>query len=317
MDVFAAQAPPLPIAVAYSGGADSSALLLACAARWPGQVVAWHVHHGLQPAAERFVRHCAERCAQIDVPLLVECIDARAVGGQSPEEAARAGRYAAFDRLACIGHAGTPIASAALAHHADDQAETVLLALSRGAGLPGLAAMPAHWRRGDLHYWRPLLEVEGRAIRAWLALRGERWVEDPTNAAPDYLRNRIRLELVPRLEQIFPGWRQTFARSARHAAQAQRLLEEIAGQDLAACGSPPRIAALQQLSDARQANLLRYWLRSAHGVIPSSAQLDELQRQITACRTRGHRLSIRVGAGQMRRSEDVLLWEETDRAALP
>ena len=308
MDAFAAQAPALPLAVALSGGADSSALLVACAERWPGQVRAWHVHHGLQAAADDFERHCAALCARWDVPLQVRRVDARHAPGQSPEDAARQRRYEAFDALAGADSSGVAIKTVVIAQHADDQVETVLLALSRGAGLPGLAAMPARWRRGDADYHRPLLAVPGPAVRAWLRQRGENWVEDPSNQNPRYTRNRIRAQLLPALETVFPEFRATFARSARHAAQAQTLLRELAAQDLTACGNPPRLQALRALSPARQANLLRHWLASAHGQTPSAAQLAELQRVLAACATRGHHIALRVGRGQALRQGEHLVW---------
>jgi tRNA(Ile)-lysidine synthase len=143
-------APALPLAVAYSGGADSTALLIACAGRWPGQVVAFHVHHGLQAAGDDFERHCRNICAALTVPLYVQRIDARHAQGESPEAAARHARYKAFEALAQMNKALIAIQSVAIAQHADDQVETLLLALSRGAGLSGLSAMPATWQRGGL-----------------------------------------------------------------------------------------------------------------------------------------------------------------------
>ena len=309
MDAFAASAPALPLAVAFSGGADSTALLLACAKRWPGQVQAWHVHHGLQAAADGFERHCAALCARLRVPLRVQRVDARAAPGQSPEAVARARRYEAFDALALAEHAQSAIKTVVIAQHADDQAETVLLALSRGAGLPGLAAMPAHWRRGGLAYARPLLGVPAPAIRAWLRARGQGWVEDPSNADERYTRNRIRARLLPVLQELFPAFRATFARSAAHAAQAQDVLAEVAAQDLAACGQPPRLAALRQLGPARRANALRHWLLAAHGQTPTQAQLAALQAQIEACATRGHRIDLKLGQGRVRRVGEVLQWQ--------
>lgn len=315
MDAFAARRPALPLAVAYSGGADSSALLLACAGRWPGQVVAWHVHHGLQAAADEFERHCRAQCARLGVPLTVRRIDARAPRGQSPEDTARRGRYEAFEALALESRARVAINTIVIAQHADDQVETLLLALSRGAGLPGLAAMPAHWRRGTLDCWRPLLAVPGPAIRAWLHARGERWIEDPTNLDQRLTRNRIRARLLPALEAAFPRFRHTFARSAGHAAQAQALLAELAAQDLQACGAPPRIAALRALSAGRRANALRHWLQVVHGQTPTAAQLRALQGQLEACATRGHGIDLRIGQGRVRRAGEVLAWLPPAEAA--
>ena len=308
LDVFAASAPGLPLAVALSGGADSTALLLACVQRWPGQVAAWHVHHGLQAAADDFERHCVALCQRLGVPLQVQRVDARAAPGQSPEDAARRHRYEAFDALACVHAAQGAIKTVVIAQHADDQVETILLALSRGAGLPGLAAMPARWQRGALAYARPLLAVPAASIRAWLRQRGEGWIEDPSNGDPRFTRNRIRARLLPALQDAFPSFRSTFARSAAHAAQAQHILLEVAAQDLAACGQPPRIAALRALGPARQANALRHWLRTAHGQTPSSAQLAALQAQIQACGTRAHRIELKVGQGRVRRAAGVLCW---------
>jgi tRNA(Ile)-lysidine synthase len=305
---IAAFAPGLPLAVGFSGGADSTALLLACARRWPGQVRAFHVHHGLQAAADDFEAHCRVVCARLEVPLDVRRIDARHATGESPEDAARRARYASFLVLAQVGSGHGAIKSVALAHHADDQVETVLLALSRGAGLAGLAAMPATAVRDGLTYHRPFLSLSGVEIRDWLAMQDLPWIDDPSNGDARYTRNRIRHGLLPALAQVFPQFRATFARSAAHAAQAQALLVELAQQDLLAVGAPPQIAALQALSRARQANVLRHWLLRMHGCTPSAAQLEELLDQVAACTTRGHRLHIKLGTGFVERMGAVLDW---------
>lgn len=305
---MAAFAPALPLAVGLSGGADSTALVLACARRWPGQVRAIHVHHGLQAAADGFERHCADLCARLAVPLVVQRIDARPAPGQSPEDAARQGRYAALDAALQTVPAMAGIATVALAQHADDQVETLLLALSRGAGVAGLASMPAQWQRVGLPWHRPLLQVPGQAVRGWLRAQGEPWVEDPTNADLHYTRNRIRAQVLPVLEAAFPAFRDTFARSAANAAQASELLDEVAMADLAQVGTPPQLAALQALTRARQANVLRHWLRSVHRTTPSAAQLAELLDQVRACTTRGHRIRIKVGTGFVVRVEGGLDW---------
>jgi tRNA(Ile)-lysidine synthase len=307
-EAISAFVPALPLAVGYSGGADSTALLLACARKWPQQVRAIHVHHGLQDCADGFVQHCEAFCAQLNVPLEVHRVDARHAAGQSPEDAARSARYAAFKTVAQQQWALDPASSIALAHHADDQVETLLLALSRGAGLPGLSAMPAAWMRDGIQYHRPLIQVPGAKIRDWLHAQGVDWLTDPSNALQQFTRNRIRSRLLPVLDQAFPQFRQTFARSAAHAAQAQGLLEELAEQDLSATGVPPHIRRLQSLSRARQANVLRYWLKKNWRTSPSAAQLEELLHQLAACTTRGHSIQIKVGAGFVRRSNDVLDW---------
>lgn len=307
---IAAFSPELPLAVALSGGADSSALLLACAAKWPGQVVAIHVHHGLQAAADGFERHCVALCASQDVPLIVRRVDARHAPGDSPEDAARRSRYQALDNAVRSDDGTLVYRSVALAQHADDQVETMLLALSRGAGLPGLAAMPAQRERSGVTYHRPLLSVPAADLRVWLVQRGVAHVEDPSNSDQSLTRNRIRARLLPALEAAFPQFRATFARSARHAAQAQELLDGLAGDDLdrIASGQGLSITGLQRMSIQRQMNAVRHWLRTRHNVAPSAAQLRELQRQTAACTTRGHRIAIVVAGGCARRKGDFLYW---------
>ena len=304
--------PALPLAVALSGGADSVALIVACAEKWPGQVRAVHINHGLQAAASLFEDYCCTLCQRLNVPLQVQAVDASKQLGQSPEDAARQARYMAFSALAPAKYGDSAIQSIAIAQHADDQVETLLLALSRGAGLAGMSAMPPHWQRDGLDYYRPLLAVAGADIRTWLAQRGVPFVEDPTNQDEQFTRNRIRARLMPVLRAAFPQFLDTFARSASHAAQGQELLNELAEQDVHALAHGtdglPRIKSLQTLSRPRQANALRYWLKQNFQCVPSTAQLSELLDQLADCTTRGHRIHIKVGNGFVQRSSDVLTW---------
>ena len=281
------------IGVAFSGGADSTALLLTAQIRWPGRVMALHVHHGLQAAADQFEQHAQTFCDAHRIPFHGRRVDARHAPGQSPEDAARDARYLTLADLAT--DAG--VAWVLLAQHADDQAETVLLALSRGAGLPGLAAMPDAFERHGVRFGRPWLGVPAQALRNALMQGGHAFIDDPTNADQRFTRNRIRATLLPAWQQAFPGFREALARSAAHAAQGQRLLDELAAIDLAQTGEPPAIDMLRALGRDRQANALRHWLRRREAVAPSTAQLDELLDQIDACRTRGHRIHIKVAAG--------------------
>ena len=297
--------PDLPLGVAYSGGADSTALLLAAAQRWPGQVTALHIHHGLQAAADEFVRVCEATCARLNVPLQVLRVQAGNAAGQSPEDAARLARYAALARAATE----KGLAAVLLGQHADDQVETFLLALSRGAGLPGLASMAASFERGGVLFLRPLLQVPAAALRGWLLEHEIPFVDDPTNSDERYTRNRIRARLLPALAESFPQFRETFARSAQHAAQAQALLVEVAREDLTRVGASPAIAALQALSAPRQANVLRHWLLESHGATPSAAQLEQLLSQIAACTTRGHRIHLKVATGHVTRAGTVLRYD--------
>jgi tRNA(Ile)-lysidine synthase len=333
VDAIAAFSPELPLAVGYSGGADSTALLLACTEKWPGQVAAIHVNHGLQAAAEDFQKHCEAFCTQLGVPLWVQKTDAGAAPGQSPEDAARIARYQSFSAVNRIQQAQAAIKniayefpvfkSLALAQHADDQVETILLALGRGAGLAGLSGMAADWQRDGIAYCRPLLAVASADIRAWLAARGAAFIEDPSNTNEKFTRNRVRARLLPVLQEVFPHFRDTFARSATHAAQAQGLLDELAQADFAqfkaseanapanAASKPGLNVAMQDLtplSRPRQANVLRFWLKQQFNQIPSTAQLEELLDQVAACTTRGHQIHIKIGSGFVQRQGKFLTW---------
>lgn len=301
---LASWAASLPLGIAYSGGADSTALLHAAVTRWPGQVHALHVHHGLQSAADDFERHCAATCAALGVPLHTGRVDARHDSGDSPEDAARRARYATLAALA----SGQGLQDVLLAQHADDQVETMLIALGRGAGLDGLSGMPREMTRHGIRFHRPLLDVRASELRTWLAVEAIPFVEDPSNADERYTRNRIRRRVLPVLAEALPQFRETFARSARNAARAAALLTELGTLDLAGAGIPPSIDALRALSRERRANALRHWLRSVHAAVPSEAQLQQLLDQLEACRTRGHRIHLKVADGFVAREGACLHW---------
>ena len=292
------------IGVAYSGGADSTALLLAAVDLWPGRVCALHIHHGLQDAADEFQRVCSGLCSTLDIPLYALRVDARHEPGASPEDAARRARYRALGQVA----QRQGMLAVLLGQHANDQVETLLLALSRGAGLPGLAAMPEVLERGGARFYRPLLQTAPEPLRNWLQKSQTRFIDDPSNLDLRYTRNRIRAELLPVLAAAFPHFRETFARSAKHAAQGQRLLAELAAEDLLVVGIPPVIRLLHQLSSARQTNVLRHWLQQGHQTAPTAAQMAQLLNQVAACTTRGHQIDIKVGAGQVRRQGEQLAY---------
>ncbi len=290
--------------MAYSGGADSTALLLSALKQWPGQVVALHVHHGLQAAADGFEQHACEAGERLGVLVHVRHVKAAPAPGQSPEEAARTLRYLTLAEMA--EQAGA--ACVLLGQHADDQAETLMLALSRGAGLPGLAAMPERFERHGALFGRPFLGLPGRLLREVLAEQQCSFVEDPTNSDTRYTRNRIRAVLMPAWERCFPGFPALLARSAGHSAQAQSLLDDLARIDGHQTGLPPTLAGLQALSRERQGNLVRYWLRSVHGMAPSTAQLDAVLDQVAVCTTRGHRIHLKVARGFVTRNGTALLF---------
>ncbi|QLF94824.1 tRNA lysidine(34) synthetase TilS [Pseudomonas sp. ABC1] len=252
--------------VAFSGGLDSTVLLHAVATlatRRPlPEVRAVHVHHGLQAVADAWVGHCQAVCDALQVELSVRRVQVD--GGSSLERAAREARYAAFQALLGPGELLLQ------AQHQDDQAETILYRLLRGAGVRGLAAMPAGRPLAAGHLLRPLLGVPRSALQAYAERHGLVWVEDPTNADTRLARNFLRREILPRLCLHWPQAPAVLARAAMHQAEAQGLLQELAESDLRTCHSSLPLdwlefpcldlEALRQLSDARQRNLLRHWL---------------------------------------------------------
>jgi len=300
------------LAIAYSGGLDSTVLLQVAQALWPGAVVAIHVNHGLQAAAPAFEQHCAEVCRTLGLPLVVmpACIDVRP--GDSLEEQARIARYALLE----AGASGQSCDVVWLAQHANDQAETVMLALSRGAGVAGLAGMAASFNVGKVRFGRPLLATPQSVLRSAAATHQWTFVDDPTNADVRFARNRFRQDVMPALIAAAPGAVAALSRSARHCGQASGLLVDLAGIDMAQIGQPPALAGLRKLTPARQANVLRVWLHGLTGRAPSTAQLDELVKQVAAARTRGQRIDIKVGSGRVVREKSCLQYVPSETARL-
>jgi tRNA(Ile)-lysidine synthase len=266
--------------VAVSGGIDSVVLLHAMSALRSGgppfglRVV--HVDHGLQAQSPDWAGDCAQLCRKLGVPFEVLHLRLAAAAGESVEARAREARYAALARQLRPGE------WLLTAHHEDDQLETLLIQLMRGAGVAGLAGMPAAAPLGAGRHGRPLLGVDRAAIAAYAAEHALAFQRDPMNDDPRFDRGWLRSELLPRLRSRWPAAAATVSRSAAHLAQASRLLGELARTDAlaAADGSRLSVAALQGLSRDRQANLLRAWLRE-HGLRPPpaarlAAVLDEL-----------------------------------------
>ncbi len=278
------------VAVAYSGGLDSSVLLhrvQAAGAAHGWKVHAFHVHHGLSPQADAWLAHCAAQASALGVRFDSRRIEVDA-GAGGIEGAARLGRYAALGAM-CRAH---DVPLLLTAHHQDDQAETVLLQLLRGSGVAGLSGMdqvnqaPALLGDPDLFMGRPLLSLSRAELEEIAAAHAIVHVEDASNADPRYARNALRHQVMPLLAAQFPGFVQRFARSARHAQSAQRLLVELATQDLAACigieggGDSLDLDVLQSLSSERIDNLLRYWFGLRGVRMPSTAWLQEMRSQL-------------------------------------
>jgi tRNA(Ile)-lysidine synthase len=270
--------------VGYSGGLDSHVLLHALAglrANHRFSLCAIHIDHGLQPASADWGRHCARICAALDVPYVMESIRVDGVAEEGLEAAARRARYAAFASMLVPGDI------LLTAHHGDDQAETVLLQLLRGAGVAGMAAMPAQAMIGPARIVRPMLGFTRTCLHAYAQAHQLEWVEDPSNRDTHQRRNFLRTEILPRLTRYWPSPATMLARTARHAAEAMGLLDEVADADLGICRhavthSPQALSvdALTALSAPRQRNLLRYWLRQQGFLAPTTRHLDEVLGQV-------------------------------------
>lgn len=271
------------IAIAFSGGRDSMVLLDALHRIAPECGVALcavHVHHGLSANADAWAQFCAAECAKRHIPLDVQRVSIDRKGGASLEATARTARYAALASAAAD--------FVALAHHADDQAETLLLQLMRGAGSHGLAAMPRQ-RAGASGpaLMRPFLALPRTALAAYARAQALAWVDDESNADVDVRRNFIRHEIVPRLARAFPGYPATLARSAAHQAEAAKLADELAELDAegaidadTATLERAALIALHERAPHRARNLLRWFLRLHALRPPSTARLATMQHQL-------------------------------------
>lgn len=291
--------------VAYSGGVDSHVLLHALArlrATTGFALAAVHVDHGLQPRSREWSGHCVRIGADLGVPCAVERIEVGTGAGEGLEAAARRERYAALAR-----HVGTDEVLLT-AHHLDDQAETVLLQLLRGAGVHGLSAMPELAPFGAGLHARPLLGFTRAQLAAYARAEGLHWIEDLSNFDTRHGRNLIRTRVLPVLKERWPQAAQQLARTARHAAEAAALLDELAQADLDAChhGAALWIPALLRLPAGRRRNALRRWIRARGFRAPSAATLERILAQTQAAPRTRH-AAIRWPEAQVRRYRDALL----------
>jgi tRNA(Ile)-lysidine synthase len=270
-------------AVAWSGGLDSTVLMhlmVLLQKQHPRQLVlrALHVDHHLQSASSDFRAHCRALARRWHVPLRILDVQVRGGPGVSPEEAAREARYAAWrDGLA-------PGEILLVAQHADDQVETLLLALMRGAGPAGLSAMPRSAALGRGRLLRPLLDLPRSALLNHAGQHGLAWVDDPSNQQLRFDRNYLRAEVVPRLRQRWPALAQTVSRSARHCAMVVASLADAAAADLddAADGAGLDMAVLRRWPRARQLAVLRAWFSRAGLRGPEARHLDQILGMLTA-----------------------------------
>ncbi len=264
------------VTVALSGGLDSMVLLeiaYRLKSAWTLELTATHVHHGLSANADAWAAFCQEQCAARGVPLNVQKVRVDRDSPSGIEAAARDVRYAALTQTG-----GDVIL---LAQHRDDQCETVLHQLLRGTGPAGLAAMgESRPLVSGQTLLRPLLEISRTALDACAQQWGLAWIHDESNDDTAYTRNYLRHRLLPVIEERFPHYRDSLARSARHAAETVDLTEALAKIDLAWDGKEARADLLDGLPLLRQVNALYHWLRWQNAAAPSREQLEEWARQL-------------------------------------
>jgi tRNA(Ile)-lysidine synthase len=268
--------------LAFSGGLDSLVLLHSlCALRdeLSGfSLRAIHINHGLQDEAQAWSEFCRQQCTQLEVPLVIKSVQVSTQNGESLEAQARHARYEAL--ASCLGKNDILLT----AQHSDDQAETLLLQLLRGAGPRGLAAMPAVSLFAEGWQLRPLLDFTRTELHEWAVQQQLDWVDDPSNLDVRFERNYLRQEVMPSLKKRWPALDPVLGRVAKQQAEASELLDALAEQDLQTIGSESgqclRVSGLLEYSAARQRNVLRYWLRQQQLPLPSRRKLETLRHDM-------------------------------------
>ncbi|MCL4747407.1 MAG: tRNA lysidine(34) synthetase TilS, partial [Burkholderiaceae bacterium] len=270
---------PARLVVAFSGGLDSTVLLHA-AARVLGadRIVAAHVHHGLQAAADAWPAHCAREARALGVAYRCLRLAPAPASGANLEAWAREQRYRALARLA------RRVGAVAIltAHHADDQVETMLMRLARGTGIDGLSGIAARATLGGATVIRPLLDLPRACLAEHARIYGLRWIEDPSNRDLGRTRNAIRHRVLPALEAAVPGLSAALLAALPRIRAARDAQDASAQQDLARARSGAGLdrRALAGLSLERRHAALRAWLRSQGLRMPGVARLREIDRQL-------------------------------------
>jgi tRNA(Ile)-lysidine synthase len=297
-------AAPAGLLIGFSGGLDSTVLLALAkqhgvATQTP--VRALYIDHQLHADSARWRDHCAGFCAALDIEFASISVDLGGAAVTNLEEVARDARYAAFAQQLRGGE------WLLTAHHADDQAETLLLQLLRGAGVQGMAAMPPMRKFAAGFHWRPLLDYQRDDLLDYARRHQLSWIEDPSNDDNRFDRNLIRRQVMPLLQQRWPAAVANLCRSARHCASAASLLVDIAQMDLAdfAQAQSLPVSCLQGLDSSHLSNLLRCWIQARGHRLPSEMQLDQILRSLVLAG------DDRIGdvqwrGGQMRRYADTL-----------
>lgn len=300
--------PHTHLLVAFSGGLDSTVLLhqLVTLRDLHGanfQIRAMHIHHGLSPYADNWAEHCQQVCEQWNVPFEVKRVQL-ADDGLGIEAHARAARYQA------LAETIRPDEILLTAQHLDDQCETFLLALKRGSGPAGLAAMPERLPFGETELIRPLLGQTRKVLEAWANEHQLAWIEDESNQDDSYDRNFLRLRVIPEIQQRWPHFPQSVARSAELCGEQEQLLDELLAEQFEALiqdDGSLLIEPLKPLSDIRRSALLRRWFGRQKAAMPSRAALARLWNEVATSREDANP-RLKFGSFEVRRYQGALYW---------
>ena len=288
--------------VAYSGGIDSHVLLHLCQAAGLS-LRAVHIHHGLQVEADSWDAHCQATCSKMGIAYTRIHVDADPKPGESPEDAARNARYQALEQALQEDEV------LLTAHHQEDQAETFMLQLMRGAGPAGLASMPLIKRFGKAYHLRPMLGFKQQHIQQYAEEHDLLWVDDPSNADTSYDRNFIRKEVMPALMQNWPNASEALSQAAALQQESLEVIEAMAAVDMSATAGTQAnslsISRLLQLPPARQYNVLRYWIRNAGYDKPRRNILQEIVNSVIPAAADATPLVL-WGDTEIRRYQDAL-----------
>jgi tRNA(Ile)-lysidine synthase len=272
--------PPPRIYIGYSGGVDSHVLLHLCASMpsIKDKITAVYVHHGLQDEADAWAGHCERKVKKLAVAFSVLYADAKAERGESPEEAARNARYSALRNLITTDDV------LLIGQHRDDQLETVLLQLFRGSGLRGLSGIPDYAPFGAGSILRPLLNSNKQSINDYAEQHKLSWVEDPSNQSSDYDRNFLRNEVIPLIKQRWQSVDKTVARSARHCAEAQRIVTALADELFnPVFNENDKTLSITQLSvhkAPRQQLTIRHWFQCLGLRMPQQSFVERIISEV-------------------------------------
>ncbi len=332
LDTLRALSKPAAYLLAFSGGRDSQVLLHLLAAvqkQLPARLAAVHIDHGLQSESLGWAVHCEQVCQTLGVPIKRLTLRLSPARGESVEAQARTARYEALSELLGEGE------MLLTAHHREDQAETVLLQLLRGAGPAGLSAMPLVTSFGNGLHCRPLLEVSAEQIQTYAESHHLSWVEDGSNSNDRFDRNFLRNQVIPLMRQRWPAMSRTLSRSARHCSEAQKLVEQTAHRLLHNLVDPRSgslaLPELLKLPACESRAVLRLWIRTSGFATPDTTRLDRILDEMGGAaedrnplvhwpgveirRYRG-RLYVRPPLLTMD-SEQVIAWSDDNPVELP